>query len=75
MNFINTSSVNNGIKTDTEKYITLSENIYLSQIKEAAEKICADRIRSFRFGQDNIGSEDRRSYQRKRHKGQDRFYG
>lgn len=43
MNFINTSSVNNGIKTDAKKYIDLSENIYLSQIKEAAEKICADR--------------------------------
>lgn len=43
MNFINTSSVNNGLKADTEKYIARSENIYLSQIKETAEKICADR--------------------------------
>lgn len=43
MNFIKTADINRGLENDREKYISLSEKNYISQLEQAAEKIYLER--------------------------------
>ncbi len=43
INYISTSNINSGLANDTPGFIKLSEEIYNERLREAAEKIYADR--------------------------------
>ncbi|MGN0607892.1 MAG: nucleoside kinase [Oscillospiraceae bacterium] len=44
INFINTSNINSGLENDPAGFIKRSEEIYMTRLREAAEKIYADRM-------------------------------
>ncbi len=43
MNFISTAAINSGLEKNREKYAELSENVYNSQLRSAAEKIILEK--------------------------------